>query len=58
MLIPSTNDGKVSIESTHLKNEKDFIDVPVYHPFLMKNDQVIKNVVRFIKYGKFVKDQQ
>jgi len=58
MLIPSTDDGKVSLESAHLKNEKAFLDVPVSHPFLMKNDQVIENVVRFIKYGKFVKDQQ
>jgi pimeloyl-ACP methyl ester carboxylesterase len=58
MLIPSTDDGKVSIESAHLKNEKDFLSLPVSHPFLMKNDQVIENVVRFIKYGKFVKDQQ
>ena len=58
MLIPSIDDGKVSIESAHLKNEKDFIDVSVSHPFLMKDDQVIENVVRFIKYGKFVEDQQ
>ena len=56
MLIPSTDDGKVSIESAHLKNEKDFIDVPVSHPFLMKDDQVIENVIRFIKYGKFAKN--
>ena len=56
MLIPSTDDGKVSIESAHLKNEKDFLDVPVSHPFLMKNDQVIENVVSFIKYGKFIKN--
>ena len=56
MLIPSTDDGKVSIESAHLKNEKDFLDVPVSHPFLMKDDQVIENVVRFIKYGKFAKN--
>ena len=56
MLIPSTDDGKVSIESAHLKNEKDFIDVPVSHPFLMKDNQVIENVVRFIKYGKFAKN--
>jgi len=57
ILIPETDDGKVSVESTHLENEKDFIEVPVSHPFIMKNDQVIEEVVFFLRNGVFEKAQ-
>ena len=57
MLIPSTDDGKVSVESAHLKNEKEFLSLPVAHPFVMRNDQVIENAVHFVKFGEFIKDR-
>jgi Palmitoyl protein thioesterase len=52
-LIPSQDDGKVSIKNAHLDNEKAFISMPVSHPFIMKNDAVISNVINFLKFGKF-----
>lgn len=57
MLIPSTDDGKVSIESAHLENEKAFLEMPVTHPFMMKNTKVIDNVIHFIQHGAFKEDE-
>lgn len=55
LLIPQTDDGKVSVERAHLENEKEFLEMPVSHPFIMKSDQVIDNVVYFLKHGTFKK---
>lgn len=52
-LIPDTDDGKVSIENTKLVGMNDHIEMPVTHPFMMKNDQVIAQVVHYLKHGEF-----
>jgi pimeloyl-ACP methyl ester carboxylesterase len=52
-LIPDTDDGKVSIENTKLVGMNDHIEMPVTHPFMMKNDQVIAQVVHYLKRGEF-----
>ncbi|MDH7942931.1 alpha/beta fold hydrolase [Pseudohongiella sp. SYSU M77423] len=57
VLIPDTDDGKVSLESAHLENETDFIEMPVTHPFMMHNEEVIDNVVHFLKNGVFMDSQ-
>ncbi|GAB3109761.1 alpha/beta hydrolase [Aestuariicella hydrocarbonica] len=53
--IPGTDDGKVSIDRAHLDNEKDFLTMPVSHPFIMRDERVIDNVVHFLKNGVFEK---
>ncbi len=54
LLIPGKDDGKVSLASAHLENEKDFLSLSVAHPFIMKNKKVIDNAVHFVKFGKFI----
>lgn len=52
-LIPNTDDGKVSIESTKLEGMNDHIEMAVTHPFMMKNERVITQVVNYLKNGSF-----
>ncbi|HKJ05280.1 MAG TPA: hypothetical protein VJ974_06775 [Geopsychrobacteraceae bacterium] len=53
MMIPDTDDGKVSIERTKLEGMTDHIEFPVSHPFIMKDDNVIEQAIHFLEYGKF-----
>lgn len=52
-MLPSPDDGKISVESTKLKGMKDHIAMPVTHPFMMKNRKVIDQVLYFLKFGEF-----
>ncbi|MFL1485120.1 esterase/lipase family protein [Marinobacter sp. LN3S78] len=52
-LIPGDDDGKVSIERAKLEGMQDFITVPVSHPFLMTDDEVIEQTVHFLQDGEF-----
>lgn len=52
-IIPSTDDGKVSVERTKLEGMNDHIEMNVTHPFMMKNDEVIAQVVHYLKKGTF-----
>ena len=47
------NDGKVSVESTKLAEMKDFLAVDTGHTFIMNSDEVIVQVMHFLKRGRF-----
>jgi len=52
-MLPSTDDGKVTVENTKLDGMKEHIALPVTHPFMMKNKDVIEQVIHFLKSGTF-----
>lgn len=48
------NDGKVTISSTKMNYMSDFIVLPVSHTFMMKKPVVLKQILSFIRLGRFV----
>jgi hypothetical protein len=53
MMLPGEDDGKVTVERTKVQGLNDHITLPVTHPFLMKNRQVITQVIYYLKNGHF-----
>ncbi len=53
-LIPGTDDGKVSVANTKLAGMNEHLVMPVTHPFMMKNDKVIQQVVHYLRTGSFL----
>jgi len=47
------NDSAVSIKSSQTKCMKDFITISSSHPFIMKNDHAHREIIYFLKHGKF-----
>jgi triacylglycerol lipase len=57
LMIPGEDDGKVSIQSAKLEGMRDFLVLPVSHPFLMKDDEVIEQTIHFLTNGSFVHEE-
>lgn len=55
LLIPGVDDGKVSVENAKLEGMKDFLIVHKTHPFIMNDDDVLRQVTFFIENGVFDK---
>lgn len=56
LLIPGSDDGKVSVENAKLQGMKDFLVVHKTHPFIMNDKVVIQQVSGFIMTGAFDHD--
>lgn len=53
LLIPSIDDGKVSVARTKLEGMNDHIQMSVSHPLMMRNKKVISQVIYYLKNGSF-----
>jgi pimeloyl-ACP methyl ester carboxylesterase len=52
-LLPNTDDGKVTLESAKVEGMTDFIALPVTHTMMMRNEEVIEEVLNFLRDGRF-----
>jgi len=52
-LLSGDNDGKVRVEEARLEGAQDFGVVAARHPFIMAQDHVLDEVVRFLRTGAF-----
>ncbi len=57
MMLPGADDGKVAVEKTRLEGMNDHIIMNVSHPFIMKNNKVIQQVIHYLKHGKFKREE-
>ncbi|MFH1008495.1 MAG: alpha/beta hydrolase [Candidatus Latescibacterota bacterium] len=55
LLIPGSDDGKVSVESAKLQDMKDFLVVHKSHPLIMNDDNVLQQVAAFLRKGVFAR---
>ena len=53
LLIPGSDDGKVSLERTKLAGMSDHLVIHATHPFIMKNHEVIRQTIQFLRAGSF-----
>ena len=52
-LLPDRDDGKVSVESTRVEGMNDHLELPVTHVFMMRDDEVMEQVVYYLANGHF-----
>lgn len=53
VMIKGPDDGKVSVKRTKVPGMNAHLVLPAAHPFLMRNTQVIKQTIHFLRHGRF-----
>jgi triacylglycerol lipase len=52
-VLGAPSDGKVRVERTRVAGMRDFLEVPYWHPLLMRPAAVHEQVGYFLEYGRF-----
>lgn len=55
-LIPSDDDGAVSVASTRVEGMNDFLIVPQSHVKIRRSETVLKQAAHYLKYGAFYRE--
>jgi pimeloyl-ACP methyl ester carboxylesterase len=55
-MLPGLDDGKVTVERTKLDGMADFIVVHEPHSLIMRDEDVIRQVLYFLQYGRFYRE--
>lgn len=55
-LLPSKDDGKVTVARTRLDGMNDHLEMPVTHVFMMKDRKVIEQVIHYLRHGQFQRE--
>lgn len=53
MMIPGPDDGKVSVVSTEVEGSVDHVVIHAAHPFIMNDDEAIRQTIEFLRNGSF-----
>ncbi len=56
--LPNPDDGKVSVQSARLEGMCAMLTIDVSHPFLMKDDLAINNVIEYLTHGSFLSSNE
>lgn len=54
LYLPNPDDGKVSVENTKIEGMRDFISLPVSHPYIMKDPDAITQIIHYLHHGRFL----
>ncbi|MEJ2385291.1 MAG: alpha/beta fold hydrolase [Xanthomonadales bacterium] len=53
VVLPDADDGKVTVDATRVEGMNDHLEMPVTHVFMMRDPEVIDQVVYYLEHGRF-----